>query len=534
MSDEKEKTKRAIEKGETYLGIELGSTRIKAVLIDAEHVPIATGCMEWENQLINGTWTYGFEEIEEGLRSCYASLASDVLGKYGVELTTVGAIGISAMMHGYMAFGKNGELLVPFRTWRNTTTGEAAKKLTELFNYNIPQRWSIAHLYQAILNMETHVPNITYLTTLAGYIHWRLTGRKVIGIGDASGMFPIDPEKCIYDPRMVAQFDSLIVEKHYPWKFEDIMPEVLMAGEKAGKLTEAGAQLLDPTGKLKQGIPFCPPEGDAGTGMVATDSVRLRTGNVSAGTSVFATIVLEKQMSRVYPEIDLVATPSGSMVAMVHCNNCTGDIDAWVKLFGEFAKSAGLKMGKDELYELMYNKALEGESNCGGLLSYNYYSGEPVTGFDEGRPLFIRKPDSKLSLANFMRTHLFAALVSLRMGLNILFERENVKVDSITGHGGFFKTSYVGQYMMAVALDTPVMVMDTAGEGGPWGMAVLAAYMRMRKEQETLEEYLESRVFNKSTSTIVSPDEKDVAGFECFLRDYSGCMQTEKTAVSCF
>lgn len=534
MSDEKEKRIREIEEGKTCLGIELGSTRIKAVLINPEHLTIATGWTEWENKLINGNWTYGIDEIISGIQNCYARLKADVMEKYGTELTSVGAIGISAMMHGYMAFGKTGELLVPFRTWRNTTTGEAAKSLTELFGYNIPQRWSIAHLYQAILNMEAHVPHITYLTTLAGYIHWKLTGRKVIGVGDASGMFPIDPDAGNYDERMAEQFDSLISEKHYPWKFKDIMPEVLSAGENAGTLTEEGAKLLDPSGKLKPGIPFCPPEGDAGTGMVATNSVKIRTGNVSAGTSIFAMIVLDSPMSRVYPEIDVVATPSGKNVAMVHCNNCTGDIDAWVKLFGEFAETAGAKMSKDALYGLLYSKALEGESDCGGLLAYNYYSGEPVTGFDEGRPLLIRKPNAKLTLANFMRTNLFSSLASLRLGLDILFERENVQVDCITGHGGFFKTKYVGQNMMAAAINKPVTVMETAGEGGPWGMAVLSAFMLMRNAKETLEGYLERTVFNKSVSETVSPNAKDVAGFEKFLREYKDGMPIEKAAVTCF
>lgn len=533
MADE-EKSIRAIEKGETSLGIELGSTRIKAVLIDSEHQPIAKGYVEWENRFINGIWTYSIDEVIKGLQGCYADLLSDVREKYGVELITVGSIGISAMMHGYMAFGKSGELLVPFRTWRNTTTGEAAKKLTELFGYNIPQRWSIAHLYQAILNRETSVPEITYLTTLAGFIHWKLTGRKVTGVGDASGMFPIDPDNGGYDVRMAAQFDSLIAENHYPWRLEGIMPKVLPAGENAGTLSEEGAKLLDPTGKLRPGIPFCPPEGDAGTGMVATNSVKIRTGNISAGTSIFAMIVLDRQMSRVYPEIDLVTTPSGKMVAMVHCNNCTGDIDAWIKLFGEFADTAGTKVEKDRLYKLLYGKALEGESDCGGLLSYNYYSGEPVTGFDKGRPLFIRKPDSRFTLANFMRANLYAALASLRLGLDNLFEKENVKVDCITGHGGFFKTRNIGQHMMAAAINKPVTVMDTAGEGGPWGMAVLAAYMRMRKERETLENYLDNRVFCKSTSTTVSPDRKDAEGFERFLREYKEGLPIERAAGSFF
>lgn len=534
MCDDRDKKIQSIEDGKTFIGVELGSTRIKAVLIGEDHLPLATGCREWENQLINGIWTYSFDEIIEGLQGCFASLSAEVQKKYGVALKTAGAMGISAMMHGYLAFGGDSKPLVPFRTWRNTTTGEAAKKLTELFNCNIPQRWSIAHLYQAILDAEAHVPEITQLTTLAAYIHRKLTGRKVIGIGDASGMFPTDPETGTYNAGMVEQFDSLVAEKHYPWKLENILPEVLSAGESAGTLTEEGARLLDPTGMLKAGIPFCPPEGDAGTGMVATNSVKACTGNVSAGTSVFAMVVLEKPLSGVYPEIDLVSTPAGRAVAMVHCNNCTGDIDAWMRLFGEFAEAAGVEMNKDSLYKLMYNKALDGESDCGGLLSYNYYSGEPVTGFTEGRPLFMRKPDSRFTLANFMRAQLFAALSSLRVGLNILVDREDVKIDSITGHGGFFRTGFVGQYLMASSLNTPVTVMDMAGEGGPWGMAILAAYMKMKEERETLESYLESKVFLNSISTAVAPDVKDVEGFGRFFKEYTKALEVEKTAVTCF
>lgn len=534
MSLDKEKSIDAIKNGETFLGIELGSTRIKAVLINANHVSIASGSKEWKNQLTEGVWTYKLDEIWDGLRSCYASLTSDVREKYDVELTTVKAMGISAMMHGYMVFGKDEKQLVPFRTWRNTITGDASKELTELFGYNIPQRWSIAHLYQACLNIEDHVTDISYLTTLAGYIHWRLTGEKVIGVGDASGMFPIDFVTGSYDARMVEKFEALIAKKGYPWKFSDIMPRILSAGETAGLLTEAGAKLLDPTGKLSRGIPLCPPEGDAGTGMVATNSVRKHTGNVSAGTSVFAMIVIDKNLAKVHPEIDLVTTPDGKPVAMVHCNNCTGDIDAWVNLFGEFAEAADLTMKRSELYALLYNKALGGEDSCGGLLSFNYYSGEPVTGFDEGFPLFVRQPSSKLTLANFMRVHFYSACATLRIGLDILFDQENVRVDSISGHGGFFKSGDIGERIMAAALNTPVSVMDTAGEGGPWGMAVLAAYMQMHKENDTLESYLENSVFCESKGKTVFPEARDVAGFELYLENYRKGLSIEKAAVTCF
>ena len=438
----------------TALGIEFGSTRIKAVLVGKEHAPIASGSYEWENQLADGIWTYSLEDIWSGLQDCYQQMAKDVEEKYGVELTSVGAIGISAMMHGYMPFDKEGNLLVPFRTWRNNITEKATEVMTPLFGQQIPQRWSIAHLYQAILNGEEHVPQIRFMTTLEGYIHWKLTGKKVLGIGEASGMFPIDTEKKVYNARMLQQFDELIADKNYPWKLEEILPEILLAGDPAGTLSAEGAALLDVSGTLQPGIPMCPPEGDAGTGMVATNSVAARTGNVSAGTSVFAMIVLEHELSKVYPEIDLGTTPAGDLVAMVHSNNCTSDLNAWVGLFQEFAELMGIHPSKNELYGKLYNKALEGDPDCGGLLAYCYFSGEHITGFEEGRPLFARSPESHFTLANFMRTHLYTSLGALKVGLDIL-RQENVRIDKVLGHGGLFKTKGVGQRFLAAAMDAP-------------------------------------------------------------------------------
>lgn len=529
--NEEDQVRRELEHGQTYLGIELGSTRIKATLIDSGFHTIADGSADWQNQLVDGIWTYSLESVWENLQKCVASLVADVWGRYGVRLSSVGAMGVSAMMHGYMAFNKNEELLVPFRTWRNTITEEAAKQLTDLFCYNIPQRWCIAHLYQAMLNGESHVPQIDYLTTLAGYIHWRLTGKRVIGVGDASGIFPIDSASCNYDAGMTQQFDSLAAEKGYPLRLADILPKVLTAGQSAGRLTQAGAKLLDPTGTLQAGIPFCPPEGDAGTGMVATNSVKQRTGNVSAGTSVFAMVVLEKPLQKVYPEIDLVTTPVGESVAMVHCNNCTGDIDAWVSLFREFAECANIPLNKRQAYDLLYNQALKGDTDCGGMVSFNYFSGEPITGFDEGRPLLARCPDANWSLANFMRAQLYSACATLRLGMDILFSKENVHVDSITGHGGFFKTVNVGQRVMSAALNTPITVLATAGEGGPWGMAVLASFLQKKRDGQTLSEYLDSCVFQNSKKSKVLPDAEDVHGFNRYLQTYKNCLCVEKTAV---
>lgn len=525
--DRKEK----VIQGKTVLGIELGSTRIKAVLMDDTYTPLAVGSCGWENRLENGFWTYHLEEVWAGLRSSYRDLCKNVKEAYGCSLTAVGAIGLSAMMHGYLAFDNEGKLLVPFRTWRNGTTGPAAEALTELFQYNIPQRWSIAHLYQAILNREEHVKEIAYLTTLSGYLHWQLTGKQVLGIGDASGMFPIDSDSKDFQEEMVKKFDGLVKGEGCPWKLRDILPKVLCAGEEAGVLTEEGARLLDESGALSAGIPLCPPEGDAGTGMVATNSVAERTGNVSAGTSVFAMVVLEKELKKVHPEIDLVTTPAGSPVAMVHANNCTSDLNDWAGLFREFAQSAGIRLEQDQLFELLYRKALEGDADCGGLLAYGYLSGENITGIETGRPLFVRTAGSRFHLANFMRVHLFSALGALKLGMDILQKEEQVQMDSLLGHGGFFKTKGVGQSILAAAVNVPVSVMETAGEGGPWGMALLAAYMLEKEAGETLEEYLENRVFAGKTGVCVEPEPEEAAGFEAFLERYKEGIVIERAAA---
>lgn len=532
MGMDREQIKLAIQAGKTALGIELGSTRIKAVLIGEDHAPIASGSHDWENQLADGIWTYSLEAIWAGIQDAYRDMAEDVKQQYGETLTTIGAIGFSAMMHGYMVFDRAGEILVPFRTWRNTITGEASEKLTELFDYPVPQRWSIAHLYQAILNGEAHVPEIDYMITLEGYVHWKLTGRKVLGIGDVAGMFPVDIHTKDFDQRRVEQFDELVKDKNYPWKLRDILPKALVAGEDAGVLTEEGARLLDVSGNLKAGIPLCPPEGDAGTGMTATNSVAVRTGNVSAGTSVFAMVVLEDNLKKVHPEIDLVTTPSGDLVGMVHCNNCTSDLNAWVNLFQEFAEAMGMEADRNQLFGTLYRKALEGDRDCGGLLAYNYFSGEHITGFEEGRPLFVRKPDSSFTLANFMRTHLYTSLGALKTGLDILFQEEDVKLDVLLGHGGLFKTKGVGQKVMADAAGVPVSVMETAGEGGAWGIALLAAYMVRKEDGETLPEYLAGQVFAGQEGSVVEPDAEDVAGFEQFMNRYRDGLSIERAAVN--
>lgn len=526
-----EAIKNAIKEGRTALGIEFGSTRIKAVLVDESHNPVAMGTHDWENRLENNIWTYSLDDIWNGLQGCYKSLAEDVKKQYGETLTTIGSIGFSGMMHGYMAFNEAGELLVPFRTWRNTMTGEACKALTPLFDFNIPQRWSIAHLYQAILSGEEHVKDIAFFTTLAGYIHWKLSGEKVLGIGEASGMFPIDSNIRDFDRKMVDRFDELIAPKGFSWKLDDILPKVLCAGEKAGALTDAGAKLLDPTGTLKSGIPMCPPEGDAGTGMVATNSVKVRTGNISAGTSIFSMVVTENALSKVHEEIDMVTTPDGNPVAMVHCNNCTSDLNAWVNLFDEFADSFGMKIDKNDLYGGLYREALKADTDCGGLVSYNYFSGEPVTGLNEGRPMFVRTPDAKFSLANFMRSNLYSAMATLKIGNDILLKEEHVKVDSLMGHGGLFKTPVVGQQLMAAAFDSPVTVMDTASEGGAWGMAVLAAFMTEKQDEETLPDYLSNRIFAGQTGTTIAPKAEDVAGFDAYVERYKSALVAEKAAV---
>jgi len=508
------------------LGIELGSTRIKAVLIDENHVTVASGSHQWENRLVNGVWTYSMDDIHTGLQSCYADLAKNA----GQLIESVGAIGVSAMMHGYLPFDQEGRPLTEFRTWRNTMTGAAAEELTELFGFNIPQRWSIAHLYQAMLNGEEHVKDIAHLTTLAGYIHWRLTGEKLLGIGEASGMFPIDSAALDYDEEMVSKFDALAAARGCPWKLRDILPKVKVAGEQAGSLTVEGARFLDPTGVLTPGAPAAPCEGDAGTGMAATNSVRPRTGNVSAGTSDFAMIVTDHPLG-VHREIDMVTTPAGMPVAMVHCNNCTSDINAWVGLFGQFAETIGSPMGQDELFSLLFKKALEGVPDCGGLLNYNYFSGEGVTDLDAGRPVFARTPTASFTLPNFMRTQLLSALATLKIGLDILTAEEHVQIDRLYGHGGFFKTPVVGQKLLSAAVNAPVSVMETAGEGGPYGMALLAAYMLWRGSNEHLEDYLDNRVFCGARATTLMAEPADVTGFSVFLSRYKKALPMERVAA---
>ena len=509
----------------TVLGIELGSTRIKAVLIDEKHLPIASGDFEWENQLVDGIWTYSMEAVHTGLQACFARLKADVKARFGTELTTVGAIGVSAMMHGYLPFDRNGKQLAEFRTWRNTITGEAAEKLTALFGFNIPQRWSIAHLYQAMLNGEAHVKDIAFLTTLAGYIHWQLTGEKVMGVGEASGMFPIDSSTCDYDETMLKKFYDLT-----GLALRSILPKVLPAGACGGTLTETGARFLDPGGTLQAGIPVAPCEGDAGTGMTATNSVRVRTGNVSAGTSDFAMIVADHPLG-IHREIDMVTTPDGLPVAMVHCNNCTSDINAWVHLFAEFAWLLDVDIKRDQLFTLLFQIALKGAPDCGGLLSYNYFSGEGVTDLDEGRPVFARTANAKLTLANFMRTHLLSALATLKIGMDILTGTEQVQIDKLYGHGGFFKTPEVGQRMLSAAVGTPVSVMETAGEGGPYGMALLSAYMLWHEEGESLPDYLDNKVFAGAKSSTLTATQEDIDGFNAFLARYQKALPLERLAT---
>jgi sugar (pentulose or hexulose) kinase len=478
----------SIEQGQTFVGIEMGSTRIKAVLIGPDYAPIASGGFGWENKLAHGVWTYDLEEVWSGLRACFADLQMHVQAKYGMRLRRPGALGISGMMHGYLAFDAGGRQLAPFRTWRNNLTGAASEELTRLFDYPIPQRWSISHLYQSILNGEEHVGRIARLTTLAGYVHQKLTGRNAMGIGEASGMFPIDIGTQDFNAGFAAKFDALVRGRKFGWKLRALLPEVLPAGHQAGTLTAEGAKLLDPAGDLEAGIPLCPPEGDAGTGMVATNSVGVRTGNVSAGTSVFAMLVLEKELSRAHREIDLVTTPDGKLVGMAHANNCTSDFNAWMGLFGEAAKALGAEVSGDELFNRMKRTAMEGDANCGGLLTYGYISGEHLTGFGEGRPVFARAQDCRFTLANFIRAHLYSALCALRAGVDVLVREEKVAIDEIRGHGGFFKTEGVGQRIMAAALNVPVSVLATAGEGGAWGIALLAAYMTRARSGLTLPE----------------------------------------------
>ncbi len=521
-----------IKTGKTALGIELGSTRIKGVLVDFEGNVLAVGIHDWENSLVNGIWTYSMDEIHAGVRGCYSSLRKEVEEKYGVTLQGIGAIGVSAMMHGYIALDKDGNQLAPFQTWRNTNTQAAADELTELFQFNIPLRWTVSHLYQRILDREAHVEKLDYVTTLAGYIHWKLTGKKVIGIGDAAGIFPVDSNTHDYDADMVGKFDALIAKYNYPWKVKDVFPKVLVAGEDAGLLTAEGAAFLDESGSLKAGIPCCPPEGDAGTGMVATNAVAPRTGNVSAGTSTFAMIVLEKQLQGLYREIDMVATPSGFPCAMAHANNGTSDLNAWVGLFSEFAELMGIKADAGTLYEKLYTNSLKGDKDCGGLLAYGYYSGEGITMLNEGRLAFLRTPDSKFNLANFMRVHLYTSLGAVKLGLDILTKKEGVQVDRIMGHGGFFKTKGVGQRYLAAAVGAPVTVMDTASEGGAWGIALLAAYLVDRKDDETLEAYLENRIFADMSGDTITPEPDEIKGFETFTERYEKGLDIEKAAVA--
>ena len=515
--------------GNESLGIEFGSTRIKAVLIDEECNPIASGSFDWENRLENGIWTYHTDEIWSGLQAAYKSLNDTVKEKYGAEIKKLSSIGIPAMMHGYLPFDKNDNMLVPFRTWRNTITANAAKRLTELFNFNIPQRWSIAHLYQAILNNENHIDDITYITTLAGYVHWKLSGKKVLGVGEASGMFPIDSETCYYNSEMLKKFSQLDEVKERSWKIEKILPEVLAAGECAGNLTDEGAKLIDPSDALEAGALMCPPEGDAGTGMVATNSIAERTGNISAGTSIFSMVVLEKTLKNVHEEIDIVTTPTGKSVAMVHCNNCCTDLDYWFNLFIEFSRLSGGTLNKAQIYDLLYNTALDGENDCGGLVSFNYFSGEPVTYIDSGRPLFVRTENSNFNLSNFIRAQIYSTMATLKIGMEIL-DNEQVRIDCITGHGGLFKTPVVAQKLMASAVNSPVSVMETAGEGGAWGIAVLARYA-FDSENKSLDDYLNTKIFCRFKSTTIKPDKKESEGFNEYIKLYKKALAVEKAAV---
>lgn len=528
-----ENVKNIILNAETALGIEFGSTRIKSVLVDLNGSPLASGSFDWENSYKNGVWTYSLDEVFEGLRASFAALKKSVCDKYGVKLETVGSMGISGMMHGYLAFDKDGAQLAEFRTWRNTITAEAAEKLSALFDFNIPQRWSIAHLYQAILNGEEHVGRVDFIATLAAYVHYRLTGERVIGVGEASGMFPIDSSINDYDAAMLDKFDGCVADKNFPWRLRDILPRVLVAGERAGTLTAEGAAMLDPTGEFRPGVPMCPPEGDAGTGMVATNSVAVRTGNVSAGTSIFLMVVLEKALSKLYPEIDMVTTPSGKPVAMVHCNNCSGEIDAWAGLFTSMCSALGMDISIYKVLDKMFESALSGDKDCGGLVAFNYLSGEVITGLDSGKPLFLRGPESKFDLPNFARAQLCSAAATLSIGMEILAD-EHVKIDKLLGHGGYFKAPLAGQKIMAAALEAPVSVMKTAGEGGPWGIALLASYMQNKAEGETLEAFLDSRVFSNEDAFEVKPDHEDIAGFKKFLDNYKKSLPVEKAAVEAF
>lgn len=519
-----------IQNGGAILGCELGSTRIKATLIDSEGTPLAAGSHQWENRYQDGIWTYPMEEVWQGIAGCVDDLLGDVRRQYGCQVTRLAAAGFSAMMHGYIALDREGNLLVPFRTWRNNLTGAASAELTELFDWPIPQRWSIAHLFQAILNGEEHVEKLAHITTLAGYVQWKLTGEKTIGIGDASGMFPVDPETQNYHAGMLSVFDRHIADRGYRWKLADLLPRIVPAGQSAGQLTDEGARLLDPTGQLEPGISLCPPEGDAGTGMVVTNSIRPRTGNVSAGTSVFAMLVLDQKLSRAHAEIDLVLTPDGQLAGMAHSNNCTSDFNAWMSLLAEAARVLGADVSDTDLYDRLMPLALEGDADAGGLLSYGYVSGEHLTGFSEGRPLFVRHPEAAFTLANFVRAHLFSSLGALRTGLNVLTEQENVRVEELCGHGGFFKTPEVGQRIMAAATNTPVSVPATAGEGGAWGMALLAAYSVREEQSMNLADYLD-QLIGDSIGDALPPYPEDVAGFNTYFERYTAGLPIEAAAV---
>ena len=514
--------------GNEALGIELGSTRIKAVLIDEQFNPIANGSHTWENRFENGYWTYHIDEVWSGIQEAYSKLNDECVAKFGSRIKKLSSIGFSAMMHGYLPLDKNGKPLCEFRTWRNTTTSQAAKELTELFSFNIPQRWSIAHLYQAILGGEEHITDIDYLTTLAGYVHYKLTGQKNVGIGEASGIFPIDSQALNYNENMINSFNELPAVKKLGVDLRSILPTVLVAGENAGYLTEQGARLLDVSGELCAGIPFAPCEGDAGTGMVATNAIAPRTGNISAGTSIFSMVVLEKPLSNVYEEIDIVTTPLGKDVAMVHCNNCCTDLDYWVNLFSQFASSIGSEMTKSEIYDVLYEAALYASPNAGGLVNINYFSGEPVSHTDDGRPLFVRTKNADFNLANFMRAQIYSAISTLKLGMEIL-EKEDIKIDCLTGHGGLFKTPVVGQKIMAGAMKAPVSVMETAGEGGAWGMAVLADYS-VNSNGMPLDEYLNEKVFVNCKSSVIAPDEADCDGFDEYMKLFKQALNTEKSA----
>ncbi len=519
-----------IRSGAAILGVELGSTRIKAALIAPDTTPLASGAHAWENQLENGVWTYDLDDAWRGLSACYASLVEDVRSRYSLELTTVAALGFSGMMHGYLVLDREGNLLVPFRTWRNNITGKACAELTPLLDFAVPERFSIAHLYQSILEEQPHVPRIARITTLAGYVHWKLTGEHRMGVGEASGMFPIDPRTGDWDAARLSKFEDLIAPRRLGWKLRDILPNVLSAGQPAGKLSQEGAKRLDSTGKLLPGIPLCPPEGDAGTGMVATNAVRPRSGNVSAGTSVFAMIVLEKSLSRVHEGVDIVVTPDGKPVAMAHSNNGSSDLDAWIALFGQVAKALGAEAPVDELYERLLPLAVQGDPDAGGLLVINYVSGEHISGLSEGRPLVVRNQGSKFTLENFMRAMLYASLCAMRTGLDILTEQEGVVIEEIRGHGGFFKGGDTGQRMMAAALNVPVSIPATAGEGGAWGMAVLAAYMQRADAKEALPDYLDARIA-KSIGKPVRPDPREVKGFSEFFARHRQGLSIEREAV---